>query len=158
MSPCGGIFFCLSRSVGREQERLARAMPPPRCLYPVFIRAGTPPGAIFLCEEKYGKESPKGCGPLETRGVQACACAQRVRPLTRENTLRHFVAAAMPTKLTAAHAVAARKCTGNGCTMQLQCAPAHVGTSHVLETGGLSRGTQWGVPLDYTFLLPLLFG
>ena len=73
---------------------------------------------MFLYEEKYGKESPKGCGPLETRGDKACADTQRVHPLTRENTPRHFVAAAVPAKPDAAHAVAARNCTDNGCTMQ----------------------------------------
>ena len=40
--------------------------------------------------------------------------------------------------------------------MQLQCAPAHVGTSHPLETGDCQGGHIGVSPLDVLFLLPFL--
>ena len=39
--------------------------------------AGDPPGAPFLCGQKWGKEPPGGCGPLDPRSFQACADAQK---------------------------------------------------------------------------------
>ena len=130
----------------------------PRCphrgigLHPVSLR-----GPYFSAKRNMEKSRQRAAALWKPEGLKACACAQWVHPLRGKLRCGISWPQLYRQNSDAAHFVAARKSTGHGCTMQLQRAPAHVGTSHLLETGGLSRGTQQRVPLGPAFLLPLLF-
>ena len=151
---CGGLTPC-------EERRAASSFVPPgapRCrtgkrAVSFLFPSG---GAAFLDAQKSGgkrrvqggKPFAKGFSPLKIPlfGRPKGACG----PLWKPWGCR------CPPPRTP---VAARKCTDNGCTMQLQCAPTHVGTSRLLETGEIiKRGHNSVSPLNCTFLLPLLFG
>ena len=106
-------------------------------------------------EKRCGKGGPQRGGPP---CIPPCECSA----YNAEILIRFRIAVRAPASLallrwemqvivfTAAHGVAARKSTDNGCTRQPNCAPSHVGTSPLLKMGGLPRGTHWRVPLERT--------